>query len=276
VLESLGIAVLAQRGRDGGYSLMPGFKLGPMMFTHDEALALALGLTAARSLGLGTAAPAGASALSKLERMMPEHLQRPMRAVSQSVTLDIARASACGDPAVLATLSLAAQNQQRVHLGYQSEQQVTTQRDVDPYGLAYLGGRWYLVGYCHLRQDRRSFRLDRIRGAALLPVSFGRPEGFDQIAYMNAALASLPRAHTVRVQLHTELSDAHAAIAPKLGLLEQVGGAVMLHGQTDDLEWMALELARLPFRFAIEEPAALGDALKRHATALLACTGPSA
>ena len=184
VLESLGIPVLAQRGRDGGYCLMPGYKLGPMMFTHDEALALALGLTAARSLGLGTAAPAGAVALSKLERMMPEHLRRPMRAVSQTVTLDMARASASGHPAMLATLSLAAQNPQRVHLGYQSEQEVTTQRDVDPYGLAYLNGRWYLVAYCHLRQDTRSFRLDRIRDAALLPVSFGRPSSIRSLICM--------------------------------------------------------------------------------------------
>ena len=276
VLGSLGIPVLAQRGRDGGYCLMPGFKLGPMMFTNDEALALALGLTAARSLGLSTAAPAGAAALSKLERMMPEHLRRPMRAVSQTVTLDIARGSASGDPAVLGTLSLATQNQQRVHLAYLSAQQMTTQRDVDPYGLAYLGGRWYLVAYCHLRQDTRSFRLDRIRDAALLPASFGRPAGFDQIAYMNGALATLPRTHTVRVLLHTALGNAHAAIAPTLGLLQEVGSGVMLHSQTDDLEWMAHELARLPFRFAIEEPAALGEALKRHAAALLACAGPSA
>ena len=76
--------------------------------------------------------------------------------------------------------------------------------------------------------------------------------------------------------LHTELSDAHAAIAPTLGLLAQVGNGVMLHGRTDDLEWMARELARLPFSFAIEEPAALGEALKKHATALLACACPGA
>ena len=43
MLEQIGIPILSERGRHGGYSLMPGFKLPPMMFTDDEALALALG-----------------------------------------------------------------------------------------------------------------------------------------------------------------------------------------------------------------------------------------
>src|SRR5471032_3355272 len=61
-LESLGVPVHPERGRDGGYRLMQGYKLPPMMFSNDEALALALGLVASRDLGLAVAAPAGASA----------------------------------------------------------------------------------------------------------------------------------------------------------------------------------------------------------------------
>lgn len=274
VLEALGVPVLAQRGRDGGYRLMHGFKLPPMMFTNDEALALALGLVASRSLGLDTAAPAGASALSKLERVMPENLRRRMRAVSDTVSLDIARASASGNADVLATLSAVAHTRQRVHLGYLSPQQVPTQRDVDPYGLAYLGGKWYLVAYCHLRKDTRSFRLDRIQAVAVLPVSFGKPAGFDAMAYLTAAITSMARAHTVKVLLHTDAESARAAIFTTLGLLEPVAGGTMLHSQVDDLDWMAREMARLPCTFAVQEPAALRDALARHAAVLLDCLRP--
>ena len=49
-LEELGIPVLAERGRYGGYRLVAGFKLPPLMFTQDETLAVALGLLAARRL----------------------------------------------------------------------------------------------------------------------------------------------------------------------------------------------------------------------------------
>ena len=74
-LEDLGIPVVAERGRYGCYSLVAGFKLPPMMFTDDEALALALGLLAARGLGLAEAAPAVQSAQAKLERVMPAPLR---------------------------------------------------------------------------------------------------------------------------------------------------------------------------------------------------------
>ena len=273
-LEALGIPVLAQRGRDGGYRLMQGFKLPPMMFSNDEALALALGLVAVRSLGLGTAAPAQASALSKLERVMPENLRRRMRAVSETVTLDMAGASAPGNADVLATLSAAVHEQQRVCLDYLAPQMVPTQREVDPYGLAYLGGKWYLVAYCHLRQDTRSFRLDRIQAVGVLPVSFGRPAGFDAMAYLTAAITVLPRTYAVKVLLHTGLQEARATMIATLGLLEAIPGGTMLHGQADDLDWMARELARLPCRFTVQEPAALCDALTRHAAVLLAACAP--
>src|SRR6266849_6624372 len=65
MLEELGIPITAERGRDGAYMLVAGFKLPPMMFTDDEALALSVGLLAARGLGLAGAAPAVASAQAK-------------------------------------------------------------------------------------------------------------------------------------------------------------------------------------------------------------------
>src|SRR5260370_34120642 len=52
MLQELGIPVHAVRGRHGAYQLMPGFKLPPLMFSEDEALALTLALLAAPRLGL--------------------------------------------------------------------------------------------------------------------------------------------------------------------------------------------------------------------------------
>jgi predicted DNA-binding transcriptional regulator YafY len=268
-LEALGIPVVTERGRDGGYRLMHGFKLPPMMFTNDEALALALGLVASRSLGLAATVPAGAGALAKLERVMPENLRRRVRAVGETVTLDIARATSSGDAGILATLSAAAQNQQRVRITYHTPQQVQSERDIDPYGIAYHGGNWYLVAYCHLRKDRRSFRVDRILAANPMANSFGKPDEFDALTYLSAAITNLPRAHSVKVLLHTDLANARSAIFTGLGVLEPVAEGTVLHSQADDLDWMARELARLPFSFAILQPVNLKDALARHANRLL-------
>ncbi len=78
-LEEIGIPISAEYGPHGGYRVMPGFKLPPMMFTDEEAQALSLGLLAARELGLAGIAPAIESAEAKLARVMPERCARAAR-----------------------------------------------------------------------------------------------------------------------------------------------------------------------------------------------------
>jgi predicted DNA-binding transcriptional regulator YafY len=55
-----------------------------------------------------------------------------------------------------------------------------THRRVDPYGLTYKIGAWYLVGYCHLRQGIRTFGLDRIKWLRVVEdIHFTYPSDFD-------------------------------------------------------------------------------------------------
>ncbi|HEY0556977.1 MAG TPA: YafY family protein [Thermoanaerobaculia bacterium] len=275
MLEELGIPITAEQGRDGGYMLVAGFKLPPMMFTDDEALALVVGLLAARGLGLADAAPAVASAQAKLERVMPEGLKRRVSAVDETVTLDLTRSSAPGDNAALAALSAAAQTRTRVHLHYRG-QRGETERDLDPYGLAYRGGCWYAVGFCHLRHGLRSFRLDRVASVQPLATRFTRPPDFDVLAHMTHALATLPRRHSPEVLLKTDLDSARRALFPAAGVLEWTPDGVLLRAQADDLLWFARELARLPFGFEIRQPPELRDVLASVARRLLEQAGASA
>jgi predicted DNA-binding transcriptional regulator YafY len=264
VLDEIGIPITAERGRYGGYALVAGFKLPPMVFTDDEALALSLGLLAARSLGLADAAPAVASAQAKLERVMPLRLQRRVRAIDETVALDLSRSAvAPDDNAALRVLSAAAQARQRVHLHYRNVDGGATERDFDPYGLAWRGGRWYAVGHCHLRADVRSFRLDRIADVRALPASFGRPDGFDALAHLGASLASLPRRYAIEVRLHADLATARRESFEAFGVFEADGDGTRLHAQADDLDWFARQLARLPFDFSVRSPDALRDAVAR-------------
>lgn len=268
MLEELGIPIMAERGRDGAYMLVAGFKLPPMMFTDDEALALSIGLLAARGLGIADAAPAVASAQAKLERVLPAGLKRRVRAVDETVTLDFSRSTGPSDNTALIVLSAAAQAQTRVSVRYDGQRE-ETERELDPYGLAYRGGRWYVVGMCHLRRGVRSFRLDRIRSARLLEVSFTRPSGFDALAHLTWSLATLPRAFAAEVLLETDLDTARRELFPAAGVLEWTSEGILLRAQADDLQWFARELARLPFPFRIRSPAALRDALVSVAKQLL-------
>jgi predicted DNA-binding transcriptional regulator YafY len=274
MLEDLGIPLTAERGRYGAYMLVAGFKLPPMMFTDDEALALAVGLLAARGLGLAAAAPAVESAQAKLERVMPANLRSRVRAVGETVTLEASRSLApAGDNATLLALCAAALARQRVHLTYRT-QAGATERDFDPYGLTWRYGRWYAVGMCHLRGDLRSFRLDRMGAVKPIAISFQRPADFDAAAHLVRGIATLPRGIAVEVLLETTLEAACAELHESLGLFEPVPGGVLWHGQTEDLEWFARQLARLPFDFDIHRPAELRQALRQRADRLTQLSYP--
>src|SRR5216117_2231452 len=89
MLRDLGIPIEAERGRYGAYRLRPGFKLPPLMFTEDEAIALTLGLLAARRLGLTAAAPATAGALAKVERVLPDAVRERVQALQDALVIEI-------------------------------------------------------------------------------------------------------------------------------------------------------------------------------------------
>lgn len=193
-LEELGIPISAERGRHGGYRLVAGFKLPPLMFSAEETLAVSLGLLAVRSLGLGESELALESAQAKLSRVMPVALRRRLVALRETASLDLARARAGTSVAALATLAEAAQVRARVEFRYRDPQGAETLRQLDPYGLAYRNGCWYVSGFCHLRQALRSFRLDRLDAPRMLAERFERPADFDTLRHLRESFARMPRA----------------------------------------------------------------------------------
>ncbi len=270
MLQDLGIPIESERGRYGAYVMGAGFKLPPMMFTDDEALALSIGLLAARQLGLAEAAPAVESAQAKLERVMPRELKGRVRALSETIALDLRDLPVASPSAVMLQMSSAAQLQRRTHMRYRSYQDAESERDFDPYGLAYRQGRWYVVGHCHLRDDLRSFRLDRVVSVDLREAGFVRPTEFDALAYMTHAIATLPRQTPFEVLLKTDMTTAQMELLDGMGLLSPVPEGVLLRGRTDDLDWCAHQLAGLPFAFVIQQPEALRQVVRELAAKLLA------
>ncbi len=267
-LEEMGIPITSERGRHGAYMLVAGFKLPPMMFNPDEALAISVGLLAARSLGLAEAGSAVASAQAKLERVMPANLKHRVRAVDETVTLDLTRAAPPEDNRALAVLSSAAQVERSVHMRYRSSKCEGSERDFDPYGLLYRNGCWYAGGYCHLRKGLRSFRLDRVEDVTILERGFKRPQDFDAGKHLDFSIATLPRAIAVEVLLETDLKTAMLELGQHIGLFEPHPEGVLFKTSTDGIDWMARQLARVSFGFRIRKPAQLRQALKAQAERL--------
>ena len=269
MLQDLGIPIEAERGRNGAYVLSAGFKLPPMMFTNEEALALTVGLISARRLNLADTDRAVESALAKLERVMPLELKSRVRALTETITLDKNTASFTppSEP-VLSTMSSAAQLQQRVHIGYHSDHGEDTERDFDPYGLTYYLQRWYAVGYCHMRQDLRSFRLDRITHINTLNANFKRPEGFDPLTHMMQTIATMPRKYSFELLLKTDIHIAQNEVFDVLGVLEADKDGVIMRGSVEDLDWLARQISIFSFDFVVREPEELKVELQKHSMKL--------
>ena len=265
-LQGMGIPVEGERGKHGAYSLRRGHKMPPLMFTDEEALGLALGLQAARGLGLRGAAPALEGALAKLERVMPEALRDRIRSVGEAVSVAVAEPRTPARSEALLTLAAAAGERRTVRMRYRSARSEKTEREVDPYGVLRREGYWYAVGHCHLRGGLRLFRADRVLEAEMLEESFVLPAGLDSPEAALSASGGEPReAWSAEVLLETGAEDARAQL-PSMGIaLEQTEGGTLLRCPTRDLRWMARVLAGLDCPFVVRRPDELREALERRA-----------
>jgi predicted DNA-binding transcriptional regulator YafY len=265
-LQEMGVPVEGERGRYGAYSLKRGYKMPPMMFTDEEALGLALGLLAARTLGLVGVAPAVEGALAKLERVMPEALRGRVQNLEETVSIAIARPTTPADSETLLTLAAAVGERRRVRLRYRSGWAGESERVVDLYGVMQREGYWYAAGHCHLRGSMRLFRLDRVLEAEMLDDTFARPAGLDSPGAVLNAVASTPGDEwSVEVLLETSAEDARWQL-PSVGLvLEQAEGGTLLRCSTWSLDWIARVLAGLDCSFIVRRPEELREALERRA-----------
>jgi predicted DNA-binding transcriptional regulator YafY len=271
MLQDLGIPVETERGRYGGYRIRGGHRLPPMMFTDDEALAVVLGLLAARRLGLTASAPDTEGALAKIERVLPDALREQVRAVQGALSLDLTPAESAPTSGTVTLMSRAITQRRPVWMRYTAGyDKGTTEREFEPYGIVYRAGRWYAVGHCRLRAELRCFRLDRIDDAELRDGVFLRPDEFDPVSFLLDSLAQVPEEWDIEILLQTTLEEARDRIPPALALLEEVEGGVRMRNSVGDLDWLARDLSSLPFAFTVVRPVELRDALARQAELVLA------
>ncbi len=178
-LAESGVPVVSMPGQ--GYSLVEGYFLPPLSFSTDEAIMLLLGSDFVAQNFDTLYRSAAYSASRKIEAVLPENLRSEVHYLQNSM-----RFIAVNPPAEqgsLQQLRRAIIQRKTVRFSYyarysEHERNTARQRDADPYGLVHVNGAWILVAYCHLRKDRRNFRLDRMEGLTVLDTVFDRPIDF--------------------------------------------------------------------------------------------------
>jgi predicted DNA-binding transcriptional regulator YafY len=266
-LQDMGIPVEAERGPYGAYQLQRGYKLPPLMFTDGEAIALTLGLLAIREFHFPVDVASVEGALAKTERVMPEKLLNQARGLQESITFNVSSPAPQPQNDFVTLLSLAVRQQQQVRLRYAAWNGDESQREFDPYGIVFNEGYWYTSGYCHLRQDLRTFRLDRITGLEALSNTFERPQNFDPLDHVLKSLASMQGDKgQVIVRMDTTLEQAQQSISAIFGTVEQSDDGVIFRRGSSQLEWVAHWLLTLDFPVHVIQPPELRTIIQNFAT----------
>ncbi|MEV1070408.1 helix-turn-helix transcriptional regulator [Micromonospora parva] len=262
-LIDLDLPVESVRGRYGGYRLAAGYRLPPLMFNDDEALAVLLGLIAGRRAGLATAtSAAGETAAAKIRRVLPPRTADRLDAALQS----LAFTAEPGDiPApktdVLLAVADAVRHHRPISLQYTSGNGRRSVRVLHPFGLVNHAGRWYVTGVDPDIDEERTLRLDRIADARPLPGSFEPPAGNDPAVRLLTSLARAPYQHAVslRIQGTVEQIRRHlpASVAEVRNGADEGWQDVEIRAES--LDWLPGVLAALDLPFVIDRPDELRD-----------------
>ena len=188
-LSASGVPVYADRGPDGGYSLLEGYRTHLTGMTADEADALALsGMPdAAAELGLGRVL---AAAQLKVQAALPGELSDRAGRIAERFHLDAPGWFREADHVpTLTGVADAVWNQRLLRVRYRrwatGGREPEVERELAPLGLVLKAGTWYVVALPGDAPDAdpRTYRIARILELETLDVRFERPEGFDLWKY---------------------------------------------------------------------------------------------
>jgi len=160
-IRALSLSGVPVEGEAGiGYRIKPGYDLQPLMFSPDEIEALVAGIRMVQASGGPQLAASGAAALAKITLALPRDKR------------DFVEATPLFAPAFhvdplhgqrLEAVRQSINRRRTLRLGYADAQERITERTIWPLALYFWGGTWLVAAWCELRDDFRSFRLDRVR-----------------------------------------------------------------------------------------------------------------
>lgn len=174
-----GVPIVSETGRDGGYYIPDHVKLDPLFFDADEQKALLHAAQFARESGYPYEEALN-RAVDKIKRYADAEQADRLEAAGSYLEV-IHPAANAGLADALSEIEKAIESQTALHIRYAAGYEGSgsgTERTFNPYGIVNWKDKWYAVGFCQLRSDIRSFRVDRIRRIRRTDIKFRRPDGF--------------------------------------------------------------------------------------------------
>jgi predicted DNA-binding transcriptional regulator YafY len=272
-LRELGYPVEAQRGLQGGYQLAASAALPPLVLDDDEAVALAIGLRAAAQGAVSGIEDASVRALAKVVQVMPPTLRRRVDALGSATMLGVWPGNVALDAEVLTTLVQTCRDEERVRFAYTAADAEKTMRHVEPLRLVSLGRRWYLVAYDLLRQDWRTFRLDRLSSVRSTGMRFHPRQlpAADAAAFVRASIGSMRESQPL-AEAEVYASEAEVkSIIGRFAVVEPLGEGgngkrCRVRMRVENLDWAMFALGMVRSEFKVLGPPQLVEQLQEWST----------
>jgi predicted DNA-binding transcriptional regulator YafY len=277
-IAALGEAGVPIAGEAGvGYSLVRSYHLPPVMLTEDEAAALFVGGEMVRQFTDASLSAPMNAALDKLRAVLPRDRQEHVERLARQTVVMGRAGNVSTDPAAQPWL-LAVQRgvaQRRVlRLQYRGAGRTEeTHREVEPLGVVFYGGAWYLVAWCRLRCDFRHFRTDRVQQLEMLSETFPSRQDFSLAKHLDAQMnkhETLPARvwFAKRVQERAR-SESYATLVEE----RQRDGGAEFSLYTYSHEWLARWIMSFGANAEAIDPPHLRDLVRSEAEKVLARHG---
>lgn len=270
MLDEMGIPIYSERGPHGGFSLVRGYKMPPLVLSNEEAVAVYLGVSLVEEMWGRLYQEAARGALAKLDNILPDEQRHEVAWARRTL---LATGFHRGDVERLAPflekLRRSVRERRLLYMVYRSRNRPgPTSRKLAPYALVHRWGWWYVIGFCHLRQSIRSFRVDRMLELYLLDGTFEVPSNFD----INDYLAKEPYAQP-GIQVCLRFSPEAQALAYDNRIYwetieEQADGSVKVTFAANDIEFAASTALSYSGLVVVEHPAEVRHLVAKRAAAI--------
>ncbi|MDX8345788.1 YafY family protein [Rossellomorea sp. YZS02] len=176
-ISTSGVPIVSEPGHNGGYSLLNHFIEAPLFFDVEEQTSLLHAAVFAEEAGY-YGGEALHRAISKLSHHSNQEQETKINQHVNSLEVISGLRPHAMEP-FLKELEQAVADGYSVNILYhKSGEKPLHERLVDPYRMIYWNHKWYVIGFCHLRNDIRSFRVDRMECLTVTETKFNRPENF--------------------------------------------------------------------------------------------------
>ncbi len=171
-LEEAGIPIIGNVGI--GYSLVDGYKLPPLMFTREEAIAFLTAEKFIEKMSDLQNVQSYKSGMSKIKAVLKYVEKDYLSDVEDNISILGKSDTGRELPAAITQCILKSISEQKMmRISYSSNGNMS-ERDIEPIGCFYSQINWYMVAFCRLRNDYRSFRIDKISSFSLTDESFSK------------------------------------------------------------------------------------------------------